>query len=85
MPVSTLVARITTAIIDPLIALIFAAGFLVFAWRVVQFMLGLANDTEAKNDGKKHMLWGVIGMAIMMSALGILRVIANTFGLSLQQ
>lgn len=85
MPVSTLVARITTAIIDPLIALIFAAGFLVFAWGVVQFMLGLANDTEAKNDGKKHMLWGVIGMAIMMSALGILRVIANTFGLSLQQ
>lgn len=83
MPVSTLVARITDAIINPLIALIFAAGFLVFAWGVVQFMLGLANDTEAKNDGKKHMLWGVIGMAIMMSALGILRVIANTFGLSL--
>ena len=83
MPVSTLVARITSAIIDPLIALIFAAGFLVFAWGVVQFMFGLANDTEAKNDGKKHMLWGVIGMAIMMSAIGILRVIANTFGLSL--
>lgn len=83
MSVSTLVARINDAIINPLIALIFAAGFLVFVWGVVQFMLGLANDTEAKNDGKKHMLWGVIGMAIMMSALGILRVIANTFGLSL--
>ncbi len=83
MSVTALVARITTAIIDPLIALIFAAGFLVFVWGIVEFLFGLSQDSEAKDNGKRHMLWGVIGMAVMMSALGIIRLIANTFGLSL--
>lgn len=83
MDVPTLVARITSAIINPIIALIFAAGFLVFVWGIVQFMVGLSQDSEQKDDGKRHMLWGVIGMAIMIAALGILRLIANTFGIPL--
>jgi hypothetical protein len=83
MPVSTLVAKITTAIINPIIALIFAAGFLVFVWGVVQFLAGLAQNSEAADEGKQHMLWGVIGMAIMIAATGILRMIANTIGVPL--
>lgn len=79
MPVDVLVARITAAIINPLIALIFAAGFLLFVWGIVEFLFGLSQDTEAKENGKMHMLWGVIGMAIMISAYGIIRIVANTF------
>lgn len=80
MPVETLAANITALIINPIIALIFAAGFLVFVWGVVQFLSGLAGTGEAADEGKQHMLWGVIGMAIMIAAVGILRLIGNTIG-----
>lgn len=78
-----LVGKIVTFIIDPLIALIFACGFLVFVWGIVQFMYGLSQQSEAKEEGKKHMLWGIIGITIMLSAWGILRIIAGTFNLPL--
>ncbi len=83
MQANELVNRISAAIIDPLIALIFAAGFLVFVWGIVEFLYGLSNDTDSKEDGKRHMLWGVIGMAVMMSAWAILKLVANTFNLSI--
>lgn len=79
--VCSLVSKITAAIINPLIALIFAAGFLVFVWGIIEFLGGLSSDSESKEHGKLHMLWGVIGMAIMISAYAILKIVAATFSL----
>ncbi len=75
--------KFTDVIINPIIALVFAAGFGVFVWGVVQFMWGLSADTEAKNTGKQHMLWGIIGMFIMVASFTILKIIANTLNVSL--
>lgn len=69
------------AILNPLLALIFAAALLVFIFGVVEFMVSLSSDTgERKEDGKKHMLWGIIGMFIMVGAYSILTIVANTLG-----
>ncbi|HYF12824.1 MAG TPA: hypothetical protein VD928_00800 [Candidatus Paceibacterota bacterium] len=75
-----LIGCVVDVIINPIIALIFAAGLVVFIWGLVEFMWGLSTDAEGKNDGKRHMLWGIIGMFIMFAAFGILRLIANTIG-----
>jgi hypothetical protein len=80
MSVCQLVTGITNAILDPLVALLFAGGLIVFIWGIVQFMYGLGSD-EAKEKGKQHMLWGIIGMAIMLSAYAIINIIQNTFGI----
>lgn len=79
-----LMARINAAIIDPAIALIFAAGFLLFIYGVVEFLFFQRGEKgEYTTKGREHMLWGIIGMAIMMSAWGIIKVVAGTFSLAI--
>ncbi|MEK9153911.1 MAG: hypothetical protein AAB798_00400 [Patescibacteria group bacterium] len=67
-------------IINPAILLIFTAGFFLFVWGLVQFLLNLDQGGE-NEDGKKHILWGIVGMFIMASVYGILALLDNTFDL----
>jgi hypothetical protein len=73
MLTTTVIAqRLTSLIINPLIALVFAAGLLVFFWGVIEFLLALnAGGSSSKEDGKKHMLWGLIGMFVMVAAYAL--------------
>ncbi len=78
-----LVSRFITLIIDPAILLVFTAGFLLFLWGLVVFMSGVGDDTRGNTyqEGRQHMLWGLVGMFIMVSVYGILALIDNTFSL----
>ena len=78
--VAALVSRVNEFIINPLIVLLFAVATVVFLWGVSQFLFESAMKGE-QEDGKRHMLWGVIGMAIMISVYGILSLLDNTFQL----
>ena len=75
-----LLNKIAANILNPAIVLLFAVALLVFLWGVLQFVRG-ADDAEARTLGGRHILYGVIGMAIMLSAFGILRFITGTFGI----
>lgn len=70
-------------IIDPALMVLFTAGFMLFVYGIVEFMYAMAKGGTAGDEGKKHMLWGVIGMVIMSSVWGIIALINNTFGLGL--
>lgn len=72
--ITKLISNIELYIINPLVMLLFAAATLVFFWGVAQFILNAGNEEE-RTKGKQHMLWGVIGMFIMFSAYGIIRVL----------
>lgn len=78
-----LVGRFTTYIIDPAILLVFAAGFFLFTWGLVQF-LGALGDNESgtrREAGKRHIVWGLVGMLVMISVYGIIALLDNTFNL----
>lgn len=75
-----LLNRFVTYIVDPLILVIFAAGFFFFMWGLVEFLWSMKGG-EIQNDGKQHMIWGIVGMLIMVSVYGILSLVSNTFGL----
>lgn len=77
-----LVQKFTTHVIDPLMLILFACGFFLFMFGMVEFMYKLSKGAESK-EGKEHMLWGVIGMLIMVSVGGIIGFLASTFGLDL--
>lgn len=72
-----LLNAISANIIKPLIFLLFAAAFLVFIWGLVQFV-GNLDSEESRSQGVKHMVWGIVGMVIMVSVNGIIAIIANT-------
>lgn len=67
-------------VINPAILVIFAAGFFMFAWGLVEFIMNLGKDAN-NEEGKQHMLWGVVGMFIMASVYGIIALLDNTFSL----
>ncbi|MBU6370858.1 MAG: hypothetical protein KGH93_02485 [Patescibacteria group bacterium] len=67
-------------IVTPIIYLLFALALIYFFWGVFQFIKNADNETEREN-GKWHMIWGVIGMFIMISAKGLINIILATLGL----
>src|SRR5262245_51679048 len=79
-PASDIIAKFVNVIIDPAIAVITAAGFFLFVWGLVQFLYNL-NEGGENSTGKQHMLWGVIGMFVMLSVFGIINLITGTFNI----
>ncbi|MEK7613184.1 MAG: hypothetical protein AAB449_03505 [Patescibacteria group bacterium] len=69
---------LVNVVLNPLAALLFGVALIVFIWGLVEFLWGLSTDTEGKEDGKRHMLWGIIGMFVMIAAGTIIKIIANT-------
>lgn len=80
MGAESLADKLTEVVVNPLILLLFAVGFLVFVYGIVEFMLGLSADTESKQHGKKHMLWGIIGMFVMAGAYGLFHLLVDIIG-----
>jgi len=79
-PVCTIVSKITVALINPALALIFSIGLLVFVYGLVEFIWGLSQESDKRESGKKHMLWGLVGMFVMVSAIAIIKIIASVVG-----
>ena len=75
------VETLNEVILLPLIALLMGVAFLVFIWGCFEYIQGAANPT-AREQGVKHITYGVIGLVVMVSAWAILNLAANTFGLS---
>lgn len=65
-----LINKIQKNILDPVITVFFAVAIAIFLYGVVEFIISQAND-EKKSDGKQHMLWGIIGLTIMVGAKAI--------------
>jgi hypothetical protein len=74
------VADFNRIILFPTIALLSAVAFLVFLWGTSQYFFNAAND-QARQEGVKHITFGIIGLVIMVSAFAILSIAASTFGL----
>jgi uncharacterized membrane protein YidH (DUF202 family) len=76
--------NVNSVIINPLIDLLFAVAVAYFLYGVFQFIMNQENE-EAKTDGKSHMIWGVVGMVIMMGVWGILNLVLNTINVPTSQ
>lgn len=76
-----IVSRIEDAILFPLMTLLVSVALLVFMWGVFEYIRGGDSDT-ARAKGRMHMLYGVIGFVVMVSAYAILKIAAGTFGVS---
>ena len=76
MTLPELISRANTAIINPIIVLLFAVALIVFLCGIFEFISGHESE-EKVSTGKRHMLWGIIGLAVMASAFGILNLIIS--------
>ena len=85
--VKALVANVTNVLVNPAIELIFAAGLVVFVFGVVEYLSAENNIPITKNanrdNGRRHMLYGLVGMFVMSVAYAIIQILANTVGTKL--
>jgi succinate dehydrogenase/fumarate reductase cytochrome b subunit len=75
------VANVDNTIINPLILLLFALAVVYFLYGILEFLMNQENE-EKKTAGKSHMLWGIIGIVIMLGVWSILGMILSTFNIS---
>ena len=75
-----LIQTIAIEILNPLIILLFGLALLLFLWGAFQFVAN-ADSEEGRTTGRRHIMWGIIGMFIMLSVFAIIRIIINTFAI----
>ena len=73
-----LIDRVLTLIVNPIIALVFAVALLYFIYGVIEYIGGVA-DSNKRKQGIDHMVWGLIGLTIMVTFKGIINLISNSW------
>jgi len=77
--IDSLVEAINAEIINPIIYFLIVAGVAYFLYGVAVYVMNAGNP-EARKKGAKHMIWGIIGIVIMVSVFGIMNLIMTTIG-----
>lgn len=77
--VKTFVGKISTEILNPLIALMFAVATMYFFYGIAVYIWNPDNE-EAREKGRIGMFWGIIGMFVMVSVFGIMKFIISSIG-----
>lgn len=77
--VVTLMESINRVIINPIIFFLFALAMVYFLYGVAQYLLNPDNE-EVHKKSKSQMLYGVIGLFVMVAVFGIMNLILNTVG-----
>ncbi|KKP64833.1 MAG: hypothetical protein UR62_C0005G0022 [Candidatus Nomurabacteria bacterium GW2011_GWF2_35_12] len=78
--VDSFVSNVNRLIINPLIILLFGLAVVYFLYGIFEFISNQENE-EKKTTGKNHMIWGIIGIVIMMGVFTILNIIMRTFNI----
>ena len=68
------------SILNTIIPVIIVLGVVYFVWGVVQYVI--ASDEEAKKTGRNRMIFGIIGLVVIVSMWGLVGIVTNTFGLN---
>ena len=74
------ISNVNDMIIKPLILFLFALAVLFFVYGVVEFLFN-QEDEKKKTEGKSHMMYGILGIVIMMSAFTLMNMLMNTFAI----
>lgn len=72
---------IISQVVQPLVALVFAAAVFFFIWNV--FMVITKSDQpEELANLKSRVVWGVVAIGVMASVWGLVRIVISSTGLN---
>lgn len=70
--------EIIREILGTLVPIIVGLALVVFLWGVLRYVIAGA-DKEGKEQGRNFMIWGIIGLTVMVSIWGLVALVKNTF------
>ena len=79
--IGALLSYVTCLIVKSFIPIIFAIAIVAFVWGVLQFFIFGADEEAKREKGKQFIVWGLVALAVMLSVLGLVRILGNTFGI----
>lgn len=79
---NTFIDAVVRELVNPLITLLALAAFVLFVWGMVEFIRS-AGDTEKLQTGKRHMVWGIVGLVIIFGAKAIIEFLGSLFNVSI--
>jgi len=66
-------------LLRPIVPLLIGLAVVVFIYGVLILMF--SDSGEKKEEGKQYMLWGIIGIFVMVSVWGLVNILKGTFDL----
>ncbi|MBP6908358.1 MAG: hypothetical protein KBB75_00870 [Candidatus Pacebacteria bacterium] len=76
---SDILTFISCTINKSIIPLLFTLATAGFIWGIIQYFLNPDNE-EKRKAGKSFIIWGLIGLFVMISMWGLVGILTNTFG-----
>ena len=67
-------------IFNALIPVLIVLAVIFFIWGVIMYVI--ASDEEAKSAGRNRIIYGIIGLAVIIGMWGLVNLLGNTFGLN---
>lgn len=67
-------------LLNSALPVLIALGVVYFVWGVVVYVI--ASDEEAKKKGRDRIVYGIIGLAVVVGLWGLVAIVVNTFGLN---
>ena len=67
-------------LLNAIVPLLVALGVVYFVWGVVQYVVG--DGEEAKTKGRDRMIYGIIGLAVIIGVWGLVGILLSTFDIS---
>ncbi|OHA49633.1 MAG: hypothetical protein A2Z62_01025 [Candidatus Terrybacteria bacterium RIFCSPLOWO2_02_42_20] len=71
-----LISNIKAYIFNPIIGFMFAVAVVMFIYGIVEYIWSADNEDKVA-VGKKHMIWGIVGMSVMVAVYGILNILSK--------
>ena len=68
------------SILDLIVPIVFALALIFFFWGIAEFIRS-AGDTKTLESGKNKMIWGIVGLFVMISIYGIIKYIGKSLGI----
>lgn len=78
---SDFLAKVVEQIVNPLILLLSAVALVVFAWGLFKLVRD-AGDDKGREQGRRAILWGIIGFVIIFGTYGIINLAMATFDIT---
>ena len=67
-------------ILNTLIPILIVLGVVYFVWGVITYMIG--SDEEAKKKGRDRIIFGIIGLVVIVGMWGLVHIVTSTFNLN---
>ena len=79
--ISSIISNTIMPILNIVVPLLIAVAVVVFLWGVVRYITA-AGDEEKRKEARSTMIWGIVGLFVMVAVWGLVNVLISTFGLT---